>query len=214
MKLIARSLLAAVSLSAAFTLTAADRPVGTSADFKGPVGLQLYSLRAQFTRYGVPATLKQVKSYGFEIVETAGTYNLPAAKFKQLLDEAKLKPISGHFPFERYRDDAEGVAKDAEALGLEYAGCAWIPHKGSFNEQDARNAIEVFNKAGEILKKHGIKLFYHVHGYEFQPYKDGTLLDLMMKETKSPFVAFEMDVYWVVNPGQDPVALFKKYGSR
>ncbi len=214
MKLIARSLMAMLSLTAAANLIAADKPVGTSADFKGPVGLQLYSLRAEFTAKGVPPTLKQVKGYGFQIVETAGTYNMPAEKFKGLLDEAGLKPVSGHFPFEKYRDDVEGVAKDAKALGLEYAGCAWIPHKDSFDEAEARAAIAVFNKAGEALKKHGIKFFYHIHGYEFHKHGDGTLMDLLMKETKPEFVAFEMDVYWVVHPGQDPVKLLNQYGNR
>jgi len=214
MKLIARSLVAALSLVAAANLTAADKPVGTSKDFKGPVGLQLYSLRAEFTAHGVPPTLKKAKDYGFQIVETAGTYNLAPDKFKTLLDEAGLKPVSGHFPFEKYRDDAESIAKEAKVLGLEYAGVAWIPHKAAFNEQDARTAIEVFNKAGEVLKKHGIKFFYHVHGYEFQPHGDGTLMDLLMKETKPEFVSYEMDVYWVVNPGQDPVKLLEKYGKR
>lgn len=215
MNLIARSLLA-VSLTAALTLTAADQPksVGTSESFRGPVGLQLYSLRAEFTRFGVPPTLKQVKNFGFQIVETAGTYNLPPDKFKALLAEAGLKPVSGHFPFEKYRDDVEGVARDAKALGLEYAGCAWIPHKDTFDEQEARAAIAVFNQAGEALKKHGIKFFYHIHGYEFHPHGNGTLMDLLMKETKPEFVAFELDVYWAVHPGQDPVKLLEQFGNR
>lgn len=214
MKLIARSLMAMLSLTAAVNLIAAEKPVGTSKDFKGPVGLQLYSLRAEFTAHGAPPTLKKVKDYGFQIVETAGTYNLPADKFKGLLDEAGLKPVSGHFPFEKYRDDVESIAKDAKALGLEYAGCAWIPHKDTFDEAEAKAAIDVFNKAGEALKKHGIKFFYHIHGYEFQKHGDNTLMDLIMKETKPDAVAFEMDVYWVVHPGEDPVKWLNKYGKR
>lgn len=215
MKLIARSLLAMLSLTAAVNLTAADKPVGTSKDFKGPVGLQLYSLRAEFTAHGVPPTLTKVKDYGFQIVETAGTYNLAPEKFKGLLDEAGLKPVSGHFPYDQYKADPESIAKQAKALGLEYAGCAWIPHKDVFDEAEARDAIAVFNKAGEVLKQYGIKFFYHVHGYEFHPYKNGdTLMDLLMKETDPKLVSYEMDVYWVVHPGQDPVALLEKYGKR
>src|SRR6188768_849348 len=79
----------------------------TAASFKEPVGLQLYSLRADFTK-NVPASLEKVRSFGIKNVELAGTYNLSPEKFKQMLDDNKLKPISGHFPFERYRDDAEG----------------------------------------------------------------------------------------------------------
>lgn len=184
-----------------------------AASFKEPVGLQLYSLRGEFMQ-NVPATLEKVRSFGIKNVELAGTYNLSPAKFKEMLDANKLKPVSGHFPFERYRDDVEGIAKDAKVLGLQYAGCAWIPHKDQFDEAEAREAINVFNKAGEALAKHGIKFFYHCHGFEFLPHGDGTFMDLLMKETNPKFVRFEMDVFWVVHPGQDPVKWLEKYPKR
>jgi sugar phosphate isomerase/epimerase len=185
-----------------------------AASFQEPVGLQLYSLRGEFLSKGVPATLEKVKNFGFKNVELAGTYNLAPEKFKQMLDANGLVPVSGHNSFERYRDDVEGIARDAKALGLKYAGCAWIPHKGDFDEAQCREAIRVFNKAGEALAKHGIKFFYHVHGYEFLPHGDGTMFDLMVKETNPKFVCFQMDVFWVVFPGQDPVKLLEKHGSR
>ncbi len=72
----------------------------------------------------------------------------------------------------------------------------------------------MFNKAGEVLAKHGLKFFYHIHGYEFQPHGSGTLFDLLMTETKPENVKVEMDVFWVVHPKQDPVKLLEKYGSR
>jgi sugar phosphate isomerase/epimerase len=184
-----------------------------AASFNEDVGLQLYSLRAQFTR-NVPETLKKVRAFGFRKVELAGTYNLSPEKFRELLAEHKLKPVSGHFPFERYEKDAAGVARDAKALGLEYVGCAWIPHQGEFGEADARRAASVFNKAGQALAQHGLKFFYHCHGYEFRPHGDGTLMDLLMKETTPKFVRFEMDVYWVVHPGADPAKYLEKYPGR
>ena len=143
----------------------------------------------------------------------AGTYNLPPEKLRAQLTARGLRPVSGLFPFERYRDDVESLAVEAKALGLEYLGCAWIPHQ-TFDEKTAREAIAVFNRAGEALARHGLKFFYHIHGYEFQPHGAGTLFDLMMTETKPQFVRYEMDVFWVVHPGQDPVKLLEKYGNR
>lgn len=186
---------------------------GLGPSFKGPIGLQLYSLRADFAK-DVPGTLARVRAFGIRNVELASTYNLPPEQFKELLQANHLKPISGHFPYERYRDDAEGVAKDAKALGLRYAGCAWIPHNGDFDEKSCRDAISVFNRAGEALAKQGVKFFYHTHGYEFQPHGQGTLFDLLMTETKPKFVRFQMDIFWIVHPGQDPVKLLATYGSR
>ena len=182
----------------------ASRMTGIGPSFKGPIGLQLYSLRDQFAK-DMRGTLAQTRDFGFQFVELAGTYGQPAVEFKQLLAEHGLKPVSGHFPYERFRDDVDGIAREAKILGLEYAGCAWIPHKDDFDEQECREAIAVFNRAGEALAKQGLKFFYHIHGYEFVRRGSGTLFDVMMAETKLAYVSFELDVLWAVFPGQDPV---------
>ena len=214
-----QSLLFAFSGLALFGLICSATPVPTaqktvmSPHFKDRIGLQLYSLREQFGK-DVFRTLDQVRGFGIEYVETHSTYGLTPEKFRTELDSRNLKAVAGHFPYERCRDDVEGVARDAKILGEQYVGCAWIPHKDPFDEKACRDAIMVFNRAGEALAKHGLKFFYHTHGYEFLPYGNGTLFDLMMAETKPQFVHYEMDVFWVVHPGQDPVQLLKKYGSR
>lgn len=205
-----RGAVAAIALFAATIVQAAP-------GFQGSVGLQLYSLRAQFKR-DVPRTLDEIKGWGVKYAEAYADL-LPATKLtpaelKAELDARGIKLVSSHFSYEQIRDHVEDVARDAEAMGLKYAGIAWVPHKGAFDEKACRETAAVFNRAGEALAKHGIKFFYHVHGYEFQPYKDGTLLDLLMKETNPKYVHYEMDVFWIVFPGQDPVKLLKKYGRR
>ena len=202
-----------VLVSLVLGCVAFTRPSASETLPRKAVGLQLYSLRDQFKK-DVGQTLDQVRAFGISNVELAGTYGVAPEKFKAELDARQIKPISGHFPYEQCRDDIEGVAREAKLLGLEYAGCAWIPHKDPFDEKTCREAAAVFNRAGEALAKHGIKFFYHTHGYEFLPYRDGTLFDLLMAETKPEYVRFEMDVYWIVHPGQDPVKLLEKYGKR
>jgi len=208
------------SLLALFALMCSAKPGPTAIqktdmgqNFKGRIGLQLYSLREQFAS-DVPKTLDQVREFGIKSVETHSTYGLTPEKFRAELDSRGLKAIAGHFSYERCRDHIEEVAREAKILGLQYVGAAWIPHQDPFDEKTAREAIMVFNRTGEALAKHGLKFFYHTHGYEFLPYGNGTLFDLMMAETKPQFVHFEIDVFWVVHPGQDPVKLLDKYGSR
>ena len=200
-------------VASAFATRGSAASAGTGPSFKGPLGLQLYSLRDQFAE-DVPGTLDKVRDFGFQYVELAGTYGLTPEQFKAELDARGLKAVSGHFPYERYRDDVEGIAKEAKVLGLEYVGCAWVDHEEPFDEATCRKAIAVFNQAGEALAKHGLKFFSHTHGYEFQPHDGGTLFDLMMAETKPEFVSYQMDVFWIVHAGQDPVQLFEKYGDR
>src|SRR5262252_6029429 len=210
-------LLSLFLVSSTFLLNASiardKHPAGIGQSFKGPLGLQLYSLRNQFAK-DVPGTLDKVRDFGIQYVELAGTYGQTAEQFQTQLQARGLKAVSAHFAYEQLRDHIEDVARDAKILGLQYAGCAWIPHKDPFDEKTCREAITVFNHAGEALARHGLRFFYHIHGYEFQPRGDRTLLDLLMAETKPEFVHYQMDVFWIVHPGQDPVKLLDKYGKR
>src|SRR5688572_32560627 len=100
---IMRSIFALAALTTAILFTGCaslqgEKTVGTGKDFKGPIGVQLYSLRAKFAK-DVPGTLDLDKSYGIKYVELAGTYNLPPEQCKKMLDERGLVAISGHFGY-------------------------------------------------------------------------------------------------------------------
>ena len=208
---------AAVLLSAVVAFTArvssAD-DVGVGPSFKGPTGLQLYSLRDMMKKQGPSATLDKAKAYGFKYVEVADLGGLPPTEFKAQLDTRGLVAIGKHFPFEKLRDDIAGVIAEAKALGMPYVGCAWIPHKGAFDEKQCRAAAAVFNKAGAALAKKGMKFYYHNHGYEFVKHGDGTLFDVLAAATDPKTVFFQMDVMWTVFPAQDPARLLETYPGR
>jgi sugar phosphate isomerase/epimerase len=186
----------------------------SSDHFAGKPGLQLYSLRALFSAKGVQAGLDQTKDFGFQTVELGGTYNLKPAEFLSLLKDRGLKPVSCHFAWDRWKNDPDGVAAEAKALGLEEAGCAWANHKDPFDEAQARDVIEVFNRAGAATKKVGIRFFYHLHGFEFGKHGNGTLADLLITGSDPDLVSFQMDVLWVFFPGQDPASWLLKYPGR
>ncbi|MGA2496695.1 MAG: TIM barrel protein [Tepidisphaeraceae bacterium] len=205
----------AVLFALALSVKAADpaRPVGTSASFKGPVGLQMYSLRDISAKDNDKA-LAIAKGFGITEIELHGTGGMSNVDYRKHVEAMGFKPISTHLDYAQFEKDPEAAAVKAEELGLSFVGVAWIPHQGQFDEATCRKAAAVFNRAGEVLAKHNIRFFYHNHGYEFVPFGDGTLFDLLVKETKPEFVSFEMDIFWIVHPGQDPVKLLKKYPDR
>lgn len=180
-----------------------------------PIGLELYSLRNQFAK-DVPGTMAKVKAMGIKNVEVAGTYGLSTPEFKKLLDANGLTAIGTSAEFDKLQEgNLKPIIDEAKTLGAKYVVCFWIPHNGDdFTLADAKKAVEVFNKAGKELKANGLTLAYHPHGYEFRPHGNGTLFDYIMQNTKPEHVAFEMDVFWIKHPGQDPVALLKKYPGR
>lgn len=193
---------------------AGKKRAGVGASFKGPVGLQLYTLRREFERDGVPMTLKRIRAMGITEVETAGYYGMSAKVFRGELDKAGLKAVSMHVDYDDLRVKLNDIVSTAKALGVTYVVNPWIPHQHPFTPEQAQQAVLVFNQAGAVLKAAGLKFCYHPHGYEFQPAGQGTLFDWMVEQTKPELVSFQMDVFWVTHGGQDAAKLLLKYPRR
>ncbi len=186
---------------------------GTSASFHGPVGLQLYSLRDILNK-NVGLGLQYARNFGFREVELAGTYGVPPRQFRAMLDRFDLRPVSAIEDYSMFEQHIDQVIAEAKALGVRYVGTAGIPHQGTLTEAEVEGAAAVFNRAGEALAKAGLTFFYHPHGFEFVPHGNGTLFDVLMAETKPEWVSYEMDIFWIVHPGLDPVKLLAKYPNR
>jgi sugar phosphate isomerase/epimerase len=176
------------------------------------VGLQLYSLRDQFKK-DVPGTLKLIHTWGIKYLEGGDTYGLSLKNYKKLLNKNELEMISVGVSYEQLRDNSEKVIQIANDFAVQYIMVAWIPHdRNNFGFDDIKKATNLFNKKGKLLKKEGLNLIYHPHGYEFRPFKNGTLFDYMAKNAKD--FTFEIDVFWVKQGGSDPLELIKKYQKK
>jgi sugar phosphate isomerase/epimerase len=178
-----------------------------------PVGLQLYSLRYEFKK-DVLGTLRLVRDMGFKEIEGGDTYGMTLKEYRQQLDSLGLRCTSIGGGYEQLRDNLPKVVETAKGLDATFVMCAWIPHGEKFTEKECDQAITDFNHWGTQLKKAGLRFMFHVHGYEFYPSKEGTLFDRMAQRMEPGVADFQMDVFWVAWPGQDPVALLRKYPKR
>ncbi|MEM9141391.1 MAG: sugar phosphate isomerase/epimerase [Bacteroidota bacterium] len=176
------------------------------------VGIQLYSLRDQF-KEDVPGTLRLIRDWGLTKIEGGGTYGLPLEEYKELLRSYNLEMVCVGASFEELEKDVDKVVEKAKNFGAKYVMCAWVPHDDNkWDLEETEHATKIFNTAGKELKKHGLVLAYHPHGYEFRPWKDGTLFDYMAQNAKD--FTFELDIYWAQHGGEDPLALMKKYPDK
>lgn len=182
------------------------------------IGIQLGTMR-QMMSEGMPAVMAKLKELGITEIEGGGGRSMDRQAFKKLAEEYGLKVVATGVGFDHLQnaDSLQKVIKNAKELGVEYLVCYWIPHDGdNFTFADMKKGVEVFNAAGKTLKENGLSLWYHAHGYEFRPYTEGkgTLFEYMMDNTNPEYVNFQMDVFWMKNPGQDPAKLLKKYPNR
>jgi sugar phosphate isomerase/epimerase len=182
--------------------------------YQAQLGVQAYTFRHQFPK-GALATLDTIKALGFTEMEAGTPKGMTPEEFRKACDERGIKIPGTGVGYEQMLKTPEEVVRSAKILGAKYVMCAWIPHqKGNFTLENAKKAVEDFNAFGKILKENGLTFCYHNHGYEFQPYGDGTLMDYIIQQTNPAYVSFEMDILWAIHGGADPVALLKKYGKR
>ena len=187
------------------------------ADFHDHIGLQLYSLRANTQAHGLASSLDLVKGWG--ITEVEGGLAFAGTTPEQVKAEVAARGLtmpSAHAQFDQLSKDLPGAVRAAQTLGVKLVICPWIPHEGAFDRKLLQQAIDVFSAAGKAFGAAGIKFGYHPHGYEFVPNgtPGETLLDDLIRGTQPGEVCYEMDVFWIVHGGGDPVKLLEKYPTR
>jgi sugar phosphate isomerase/epimerase len=182
--------------------------------FKESPGVVSYTYRKSFEK-DIPGTLDIIKKNGMTDIEFSNLFGSTAQQIRTHLDARGLKCSSFGVSYEDLLNKTEIVAQNAKTLGAEYVRVAWIPHTGVMTLVDMQKTVDFFNKVGKVLKEQfDLKFIYHNHGFEFQPYNDGTLYDYLVTETNPKYVSFELDILWAFFPGHDPAKLLQKYGKR
>lgn len=181
--------------------------------FNKAIGMQAYTYRASFAK-NTEAVLDSIKALGITEIEGPGPKGLDIFKFRKMLTDRHLSMPSIRVDYDSLVKAPMEVVRMAGILRADYAMVAWLPHGKIFTIEDAKKAVADLNKAGRTLKANAVDLCYHIHGYEFVPYEDGTLFDYIVKNTNPHYVNFEMDMLWAFHGGQDPAKLLLKYPKR
>ncbi|GAA4399218.1 sugar phosphate isomerase/epimerase [Nibrella viscosa] len=176
-------------------------------------GMVSYTMRASFAK-DVPGTLDKIKALGITNMEMSSLFGKTAAEMRKYLDERGMRCSSYGVRYNALKDNMDSVIRDAKTLGAEFVRLSGVPYKGTFTLEDAKRTVDDFNQFGRKLKANGLTFVYHNHGFEFQPYQNGTLFDYIVQNTNPDDVSYEMDILWVFHPGHDPETLLKKYPKR
>jgi sugar phosphate isomerase/epimerase len=176
------------------------------------VGLQLYTIRDAVTK-DLDGSLARVASIGYGEVELAGYRTHTVAEYRAALDRHGLVAPSTHIAIERVRDGLSQVLDEAHLLGHRFVVCPNISDEKS-GLDGYRRAADVLNRAGEIANRSGIRIGYHNHESELVPVDGLRPYDVLLERTDPGLVTMEMDIFWLVKGGGDPLAYFAKYPGR
>lgn len=183
------------------------------ADNKRKFGIQLWTVKQALSK-DTAAVLEGLSKDGYKQIESfegsAGMFwGMKNTAFKKRMDDLGMTIVSSHCDNTK---DFERKAAEAGEIGMKYLICAYKGPQKSLD--NFKKFADEFNACGEIAKKNGLRFAYHNHDYSFKA-MDGILpQDLMMDNTNPDTVDFEMDMYWAVAAGVDPVAYMEKHPNR
>jgi len=195
------------------------------------IGIGLFTLREQLTA-DVKGTVAKVSKIGYNQVETyfgypgkyevKGFWGLEPKNFSNLLKDYNLSSPSGHYNVTEFLSgNGDKVLKShietAATVGQQYFVIPSLPTdiRSNGTLDDYKRMAALFNQAAELCKKSGLKLAYHNHNFEYKDQGNGvTGYNILLNETDAKLVSFELDIFWAVNAGLNPVEMFKKNPGR
>ncbi len=175
------------------------------------IGLQLYTVRHQMEK-DLEGTIARVAATGYREVEFAGYFGKSPRDVRALLDHHGLASPSSHVSLAP--DQWRAALEAAPVVGHRYLVIAWIPAEERRTLDDYKRWAERLNRAATEAKAAGLEFAYHNHDFEFAPLDGKLPYDVLLAETDPKLVQLEMDLYWIVKAGQDPLAYFARWPGR
>lgn len=191
---------------------------------KKKIGVQLYTVRDIIGK-DPKGTLQKIAQLGYKEVETFGYnqgkwFGLTASELSVLLKDNGLSSPSGHtllggvFLKSGWEDSWKKAVEDAAALGQKFIVIPWLAEPDRKPIDNYKKIAEGLSKAALISKQAGLQIAYHNHDFEFADMNGQNGFDILMKETDSSMVKIELDLYWAVKAGRNPLDLFAAHPGR
>lgn len=200
----------AAGAAALWTPSAAATATGGRHLPPNKIGIQLYTMRNLMAE-SVEDTLTFLARVGYAEVEFAGLFGHSPETIRDLLRHLGLRAPSSHDGIPDSRDALEDLLGRARTLGQRWIV---VPYFAGDDLAAYHRLAERLNWAGDIARHHGIRVGYHNHDHEFAPHGGTRPYDVLLGETDPHLVDFELDVYWAVKAGVDPVELFDRDPGR
>jgi sugar phosphate isomerase/epimerase len=180
---------------------------------KIPIGLQLYSVRADCAK-DLPGVLSAVGKMGYQGVEFAGYYGRDAATLRKLLDDNGLKCCGTHIGLKTLEGEAlkQTVAFN-RTLGNKNLIVPSLPKDKTTSRQALVDTAKLFTELAAKVKDEGMRVGYHAHGGDFQKFDGETHWDIFFGNA-GPEVAMQLDIGNCLDGGGDPIAILKKFPGR
>jgi sugar phosphate isomerase/epimerase len=144
----------------------------------------------------------------------SGFFGHTAAEVKRVLNENKITVPSIHTDLETLSTKMNQLGDAAQTIGYKYVVLPGLPPENRKTLDDYKRTIDLFNRIGEQATKAGLRFAYHNHGYGLHLLEGKIPVQMIIENTDPKHVYLEMDLFWTVAGGVDPIAFLEKYPGR
>jgi sugar phosphate isomerase/epimerase len=123
------------------------------------------------------------------------------------------KIVRSPLPAESYGIDA-ALADAAKIRGLRNLTVVLLLPEERETLDDYRRFADSMNSAGERCRQAGFSLSYHPHAFDYATVEGRVAMEVLLERFQPEYVRFEIDVFWMIMGGWDPVAFMRQHGSR
>ena len=161
------------------------------------------------------AAFKELADIGYKCIES-GVHGDSAESFLKYLKSLGLNHIATGASMGGLQKDVNQYLRTAEALESKYIVCywPWLSSAENLTYDEVMEAAERINTIGKKIKEGGFRFAWHNHDKEFRDINGQLAFDMILENTDPAYSTVQLDWYWVVKGGQDPVEYFKKYPGR
>ena len=179
-------------------------------------GLQLYSIRDQFTDEESTANaFKKIKEMGYSYAQTAYVYDfITPERFTELAHGAGITFCGTQCSWAKFSEDFDYMIEFNKTLGTTNIGIGGMPSEPRKSLDALKDFILEFNRLAEKFAKHGLKFTYHNHSFEFKKFDGKTIFDYLVEGLDPATTSFVLDTYWVQHGGADVRATIERLNGR
>jgi len=177
------------------------------------IGLQLYTVRSLMAE-DVAATLALVAGIGYSEVEFAGLFDRSPRQVRETLDGLGLTAPATHLGIGVFRDGLDQAMEDGKTLGHRFLILPSLPRKALASPDAIRRLAGEMNRFGERCRAAGLRFGFHNHSTELERVEGEVPLRILLEHTDPALVTFEIDLFWMVDGGGDPLEYFAAYPGR
>ena len=178
-----------------------------------PIGLQLYTVRSEMEN-GVEQTLERVAAIGYQEVEFAGYFGHSPTEIREMLARTGLRSPATHIALALDPNALGPILDASNTIGHEYVVVPSIPPSLRADLDGWRRTAVTMTIAGERARAAGLQYAYHNHDFEFVEMDGRVAFDVFCEESDPELVKIELDLFWIIHGGGDPVAFFNRWPGR